>query len=207
MLLHGTAVYGPVTGSGDQLVVPAETWLPAGSGLEGRFNGDATAATAALLLRYLHGHGPAGLRDFAWWTKLPVKLIRNAFTLVRDEVEPAASFSPALGEDAWVRPGLVDEITAAATAAHGTFLLPAFDELMLGYRDRLAFLADNHHDEVAPGNNGAFRKTVVRGGKFVATWRAPKTGVSRNLSLSPFRPLSATAERDIIRTFRSYPHP
>lgn len=207
MLLHGTAVYGPVTGSGDQLVVPAETWLPAGSGLEGRFNGDATAATAALLLRYLHGHGPAGLRDFAWWTKLPVKLIRNAFTLVRDEMEPAASFSPALGEDAWVRPGLVDEITAAATAAHGTFLLPAFDELMLGYRDRLAFLADNHHDEVAPGNNGAFRKTVVRGGKFVATWRAPKTGVSRNLSLSPFRPLSATAERDIIRTFRSYPRP
>lgn len=209
MLMRGTAVYGPVTESGDQRVVPAETWLPAGSDLEGRFNGDTTAATAALLLQYLRGHGPAGLRDFAWWTKLPVKLIRDAFTMVRDKVEPAASFSPALGEDAWVRPGLFDEIADAKKAAHGTFLLPAFDELVLGYRNRLAFLTDNHHDEVAPGNNGAFRKTVVRGGKFVATWRAPKSttaGTSRNLALSPFRPLSATAERDITRTFQTYPH-
>jgi hypothetical protein len=137
---------------------------------------------------------------------LPVKLIRDAFTMVRDEVEPAASFSPALGEDAWVRPGLVDEITAATAAAHGTFLLPAFDELVLGYRDRLAFLTDDHHDEVAPGNNGAFRKTVVRGGKFVATWRAPKGSPGRRLALSPFRPLSATAERDITRAFGRYPH-
>ncbi|WP_297006676.1 winged helix DNA-binding domain-containing protein [uncultured Corynebacterium sp.] len=210
MMLHGTAVYGPPDDSGGQLIVPAESWLPAGSDLAGRFNGDTTAATADLLLRYLHGHGPAGLRDFAWWTKLPVTLIRDAFGLIRDEVEPAASFSPALGEDAWVRPGLADEITVAAKAAHGTFLLPAFDELVLGYRDRLVFLTGDHHDEVAPGNNGAFRKTVVRGGKFVATWRAPKTaptsGAGRRLTVSPFRPLSTAAERDITRTFRSYPH-
>lgn len=207
MMLHGTAVHGPFTADGDQRVVPASSWLPAGGDLESRFNGDTTAATAALLLRYLRNHGPAGLRDFAWWTKLPVKLIKDAFGTVRDELEPLPSFSPALGEDAWARPGLMDEITAAQKAAHGTFLLPAFDELMLGYRDRLAFLTDDHHDRVAPGNRGVFRRTVVRGGRFVATWTAPRSGTARRLTLAPFRPLSATAERDITRTFRSYPHP
>lgn len=211
MMAHGTAVYGPLDDAGEQLVVPAQTWLPAGGSLAERFDGDATAATAALLLRYLTGHGPASLRDFAWWSKLPVKLITAAFPSVRGELEPAASFSPAPGEDAWVRPGLVDEITATQKKAHGTFLLPAFDEVVLGYRDRLAFLTDDHHRQVAPGNNGAFRKTVVRGGKFVATWSAPKAGTKnstgRRLALSPFRPLSATAERDIARAFSAYPHP
>src|SRR5690606_32274848 len=75
LLVHlistGTAAYGPWTGT-DTAVVDAATWLPAGSGLEERFNGDRTAATAELLLRYLQSHGPATLRDFAWWTKLPL---------------------------------------------------------------------------------------------------------------------------------------
>lgn len=216
LMVHAEAVYGPLAPSGDQLVVPAADHLPAGSDLEGRFNGDTVAATAALLRRYLHGHGPAGLRDFVWWTKLPVKTASAALGLIRDDLEPAPQFSAVLGEDAWTRPGLTDEIAAARKDAHGTFLLPAFDELVLGYRDRLAFLTGSHHDEVAPGNNGAFRKTVVCGGKFVATWSAPKaarttaaarTGSGRRLSLAPFRPLSAAADRDITRTFRAYPHP
>lgn len=207
MMAHGTAVYGPLDAAGEQLVVPAQAWLPAGGTLAARFNGDATAATEALLLRYLCGHGPASLRDFAWWSKLPVRLINAAFPLIRDELEPAPLTAP--GEDAWVRPGLGDEIHATQKKAHGTFLLPAFDEVMLGYRDRLAFLTDEHHRQVAPGNNGAFRKTAVRGGKFVATWSAPKAtkNSDRRLSLAPFRPLSAAAGRDIARAFRTYPHP
>jgi hypothetical protein len=206
LMLRGVAVYGPTEGR-EQRVVPTAGHLPSGSDLAGRFNGDAVAATAELLRRYLRGHGPAGLRDFAWWTKLPQRQIRAAFSEVRGDVEPAPpEFSTTLGEDAFVRPGLMDEVTGLRKKAHGTFLLPSFDEIVLGYRDRLAVMADDHHRQVAPGNNGAFRKSVVRGGRFIATWSAPANSSGRRLDLSPFRPLSAAAVRDSERAFRDYPH-
>ncbi|MGO3363692.1 MAG: winged helix DNA-binding domain-containing protein [Corynebacterium sp.] len=196
MMLHGTAVYGPFRGA-DQLIVAAEGWLPDGD-LESRFNGDRTAATAELLRRYLHGHGPADLRDFAWWTKLPQKLIKDAAGDITDVEERDGRLH---------RPGLPDEIAALKKKAHGTFLLPAFDEIVLGYRDRLAFMTDDHHEQVAPGNRGVFRKTVVRGGKLIATWTAPKSGPKKptRVTPEPFRPLSAAAEKDITRAFRRFP--
>ena len=58
----GHAVYSGV----EQLITPVE--LP---GLDEAFNGDKVAATADLMVRYFRTHGPATLRDFAWWTKLP----------------------------------------------------------------------------------------------------------------------------------------
>lgn len=178
MMLHGTAVYGPFDGD-DQLIVPA-TPVP--------YTGEHSPA-AELLLRYLTGHGPADLRDFAWWTKLPQRVVKEAFTEIVDEVETTDGLHH--------RPGLYDEVASMRRRAHGTFALPAFDEIVLGYRDRLAFMASTHHDQVAPGNRGVFRRTVVRGGKFIATWSAA--------GVEPFTPLSATAERDVTRAVRNYP--
>ncbi|MEJ6550234.1 crosslink repair DNA glycosylase YcaQ family protein [Corynebacterium sp. USCH3] len=178
MMLHGTAVYGPFAGN-DQLIVPA-TPVP--------FTGDRSPA-AELLLRYLTGHGPADLRDFAWWTKLPQRTVTEAFAEIADEVETT--------DGRHHRPGLYEEVAAVERRAHGTFALPAFDEIVLGYRDRLSFMSSIHHEQVAPGNRGVFRRTVVRGGKFIATWSSA--------GVKPFRPVSATAERDISRAVRNYP--
>ena len=48
----GMLCYGPVI-DGDQHLALTESWLPAGTGLEDRFNGDRDAACAELLDRYL----------------------------------------------------------------------------------------------------------------------------------------------------------
>ncbi|MDN6282779.1 MAG: winged helix DNA-binding domain-containing protein [Corynebacterium sp.] len=217
MMLHGTAVYGPFR-QGDQVIVASDTWLPDGTDLESRFNGDRTAAAAALLRRYLHSHGPADLRDFAWWTKLPVALIKEAATELNGSDGGSSSGSgsesnsdrgdstsgPDLFEEAdgrLHRPGLFDDLAAVKRKVHGTFLLPAFDEIVLGYRDRLSFMTAEHHQQVAPGNRGVFRRTMVRGGKFVGTWAAP----SSRLVPSPFRALSDTAHTDVNRAFQRFP--
>ncbi|MEY8566468.1 crosslink repair DNA glycosylase YcaQ family protein [Corynebacteriaceae bacterium 7-707] len=178
MMLHGTAVYGPFDGA-DQLIVPAPQ-VP--------YTGDRSPA-AELLLRYLTGHGPADLRDFAWWTKLPQRTVKEAFAEIADEVETTDGLHH--------RPGLYDEVAAVGRRAHGTFALPAFDEVMLGYRDRSVYLSPAHHEQVAPGNRGVFRRTVVRGGRFVATWSAA--------GVEPLVPLSATAAREVTRAVRNYP--
>ena len=50
------------------------------------------------------------------------------------------------------------------------YLLPGFDEYLLGYRDRSAVLDPAHRDLVVPGGNGVFKPTIVAGGQVVGTW-------------------------------------
>ena len=73
---------------------------------------------------------------------------------------------------------LEDRLTEWEAAARETMLLPGFDELILGYKDRSATLDPAHEKLVVPGGNGMFKNTVVTGTRARATWkRSPrKTG-------------------------------
>ena len=150
----GHAVYSGV----EQLITPVE--LP---GLDEAFNGDQVAATADLMVRYFRTHGPATLRDFAWWTKLPQRLMR-----------PAAQNLPAdivrCGEDSqeFVSIEVID--MAEARKKRSVLLLGAFDEYILGYRDRLFAMTSEVHEILAPGNRGVFRRPIVVDGQVRGTW-------------------------------------
>ena len=75
---------------------------------------------------------------------------------------------------------ICDELTAAdvdgrpgfrlgeVTPARGIRLLPAFDNYVIGYRNRAALLAEPLHRHVYHG--GMIRPTVVADGQVVATW-------------------------------------
>jgi Winged helix DNA-binding domain len=58
------------------------------------------------------------------------------------------------------------------------FLLPGFDEFVLGYGDRGAVLDPEFADRIVPGGNGVFRPTVVLGGRIVGTWRRASKGAT-----------------------------
>lgn len=203
-MASGHLIYGPIDGA-EQRIVEAATWLPDGTGLEERFGGDKVTATAALLERYLASHGPATLRDFAWWTKLPLRQIRAAALQIGDGIEEWGS--DAAGETLFCRAGLADEVSSAAARVRGTFLLPGFDELVLGYPDRLALMTEQEHALLVPGNNGVFRRGIVRGGRMVALWRTVKRKSGRALAVDAFgEELSAAASRDIDNAFAAFPH-
>ena len=202
-MASGHLIYGPIDGA-EQRIADAAAWLPEGTGLDERFGGDTVAATAALLERYLASHGPATLRDFAWWTKLPLRQIRAAALQIGDEIEEWGS--DAAGESLFCRAGLADEVSSAAARVRGTFLLPGFDELVLGYPDRLALMTEQEHALLVPGNNGVFRRGIVRGGRMVALWRTVKRKRGRALAVDAFGELSAAASRDIDNAFAAFPH-
>jgi hypothetical protein len=92
-------------------------------------------------------------------------------------------------------PQTPDRLASHRRAARGVHLLPGFDEFVLGYGDRAAVLAPEHADRIVPGGNGVFRRTLVAGGRVLATWRTVRGG----LELDPFDPLApatvAAAER------------
>jgi hypothetical protein len=70
-------------------------------------------------------------------------------------------------------------------------LLPGFDELMLGYKDRRAMLATRFADRIVPGGNGMFLPTLVLDAQVRGTWRRTARGKSVVLEASPFGRLSA----------------
>lgn len=195
----GVATYGSWNGS-DNNVHLAEEWLPEGSGLEGRFNGDRVAAATELLGRYFDSHGPASIRDAAWWSKLPLKLLREAAEQLGDTIEVVQ----ADGEALYQRAGLADEIAAAGDAVRAPRLLPGFDELVLGYPDR-SYIAGEQVSELVPSGNGVFKNTAVASGAVQGTWkRAGKPG-RRSLELTPWRAVSHTRMRQFERSFDSFP--
>jgi len=73
------------------------------------------------------------------------------------------------------------------------WLLPGFDEYMLGFKDRSLGLAEGHRPAIVPGGNGVFQPTVVRRGRVIGTWRR-ETGAGR--TTVTVRPLVRTTARD-----------
>lgn len=220
LLVHlistGVACYGPWA-DGDTAVVHAPTWLPAGTDLEGRFNGDEQAAIAELALRYFTSHGPASVRDLAWWTKLPMGRITAALPLIEDRIE--SGYADAEGrlhgdsaravaggaERLFWRPGLVEEYAALEKETMRELLLPGFDELVLGYRDRLYLMDEDRHTALVPGNNGVFKKAALRRGEVVGTWTRTGPAGRRRFVLTPIAPVSPAQEKRFASLFAAFP--
>ncbi|GIH99594.1 hypothetical protein Pta02_16030 [Planobispora takensis] len=84
-------------------------------------------------------------------------------------------------------PRTPDLLAACRSRARGLFLLPGFDELILGYRDRHAVLPAEFAHRVFPGG-GIFRPTVVSDGRVVGTWKHTGRGARRTVTATPFAP-------------------
>ena len=199
LIASNRLVHGPWNGA-EQDVALMDQWLPGAEGLADRFDGDRTPAVAEFLLRYLTSHGPATIRDFAWWTKLTLGEIRRALPLIVGLLESDGAEDPSF----W-RPGLLDEVAAVGRASAQPLLLPGFDEYVLGYADRLFAMRDDHHKRLVPGNNGVFKRSVVIGGRVVGTWaRAGRPG-ARRLEIDAFEPVSDAAAKRLEARYLSFP--
>ena len=77
------------------------------------------------------------------------------------------------------------------------YLLPGFDEYMLGYRDRSAALAPEYSSRIVPGGNGMFLATIISNGQVIGTWRRTAKKERVIIEAVAFRSFS-TAERQLI---------
>lgn len=173
---RGRVAWGALRGAQQQLVL-----LPATEPV------DRDEALGRFLLRYLTGHAPASLRDFAWWSGLTLGDARRARAVVGTSVMAVAAESDA---DELLMPA--DEELAGARPS-GVHALPAWDEYVLGYRDRSPVLPVQHATRISPTANGVFLPTIVSAGRIVGTWRqASVTGSTRRFetTVEPFVALS-----------------
>ncbi len=122
-------------------------------------------AAAQLAHRYFTGHGPATLADFVWWSGLTVVEARAGLESAKDLLAHAE----AGGTDYWMPP-MPPTASAPRRTPGAVWLLPGFDEYVLGYRDREVALDAVAAERVVPGGNGIFKPAIVVDGRVVGTW-------------------------------------
>ena len=137
-------------------------------------------ALAELARRYFKSRGPATVQDFAWWSGLTTRDAAAGVGLVKESL----SRESVEGRDYWFS-------TSTPAAEHDTrtaYLLPAYDEFTVAYRDRSAVLEPSRARRPDSGG-GLLSPTVVIGGKVLGTWKRTLKKGSIEISLDPFRPL------------------
>jgi hypothetical protein len=149
-----------------------EEWTPQASlGLNRKTRDE---ALAELTRRYFTGHGPAKLTDFVWWSGLTTAAARAGLAMARPYLEQETSD----GETYWFPPSLPD-IKDQPPAA---YLLPAFDEYLVGYKDRGAVLDPEYVKQINPGG-GLLSPTIIIDGQVVGTWK--RTRQRRSVVITP----------------------
>jgi hypothetical protein len=148
-------------------------------------------ALAELARRYFTGHGPASVQDFAWWAGLTLGDARAALAAasidLRQETVADQTYWQAADAPHVDANGFVDSV----------YLLPGFDEYLLGYTDRRAVLDPQHALLTHPGSNGMFFPTFLIGGRVAGVWKRTLKKKAVALVFSSF--VAATsAQKDAI---------
>ncbi|TFV99079.1 winged helix DNA-binding domain-containing protein [Orlajensenia leifsoniae] len=191
--------WGPVR-DGVQRLVPSDRWIAEPRSL------DRDEALAEFVSRYLRGHGPATVRDFAGWSKLTLADSRRGLEIACTDGRVVSYDDDAglwVSSDAEVTTATDAEKRAFAASVH---LLPGFDEYYLGYTDRRAFIDPENEDAVVPGANGVFQPTIVAAGRVIGTWRrsTSRQGVGVEPRLFVEGSLTTARARTITRASARY---
>ena len=148
------------------------------------------ADVAALALRYFVSHGPATLRDFAWWSGLTIADGKAGVAAAQERLmveEDDAGRAWIAGADAAADP-------PRSADAH---LLGTYDEMLVAYRDLRYVHADGRVSAELP------TRSIVIDGTTVGTWKrvlgrrevVVEATLETRLSAAQHTALRAAAER------------
>lgn len=175
--LQGLICFGPRHGKQPTFVLLKE-WVPDQRQLS------RDVAFAELTKRYFTSHGPATVKDFAWWSGMNLTEAKATVEAVGSQLVSEVVD----GETYWRAPG-----ESAHSDVFGTHLLPAFDEYVVGYKDRRAILA-KHHRTVTIIRDIVPSPTIVMNGLIVGTW---KRTVAKNEIVVSFQEFEAFTSRQL----------
>jgi Winged helix DNA-binding domain len=119
-------------------------------------------ALAKLAKRYFSSHCPATIKDFIWWSGLPVKDARNALEMIKSNF-----ISETIGAETY---WFTNSFSIPKNNIQSVYLLPAFDEFLISYKDRTAAFPKGNHKR-AFTNNGIFRPVIVINGHVTGLWK------------------------------------
>jgi winged helix DNA-binding protein len=176
----GLAILGPDRGS-QMLLALRREWLgePAAH--------DRDAALRELARRYFRAFAPATETDFAGWSGLPLRDVRAAIAAIASDLAEVR-----VGRERAWRP----KRGARRARRGGVRLIPAWDNYLMGHRERDFVVAPEAWPLVMPGG-GLIRATVLVDGVAVGTWAMRRSRGSIEVEVNPFSELDADVDEAV----------
>jgi len=157
-----------------------DEWAPSSRKLERE------EALAELAARYFKSRGPATLRDFVWWSGLTTADARAGL----ETTQPRLVSEVVDGQTYWLSPSTSSAKEESPTA----YLLPAYDEYTVAYKDRSAVLPPSSAQRA---DSTLLNPVVVIDGEVVGTWKRALKKETVVVTPGLFRKLTK-AERDAV---------
>ncbi len=120
-------------------------------------------ALAELTRRYFTSDGPATEEDFMWWSGLTRADVRSGLEMVKRRLVREAVD----GKTYWFAASTPPANTTSETA----YLLPNYDEYVVGYTHRSAIFDSSHASQLDARHNPLFQHTIVIRGQIAGTWK------------------------------------
>jgi hypothetical protein len=156
---------------------------------------DPEECTVELVRRYIERYGPVTLGDIVYWTFLLNKQVEAALeTLTQDLTKE--SFGT---KQEYVSLGSPEETFDPPSA----IILPEFDSLLMGHKDKSRILAMDQIKKVFWGLGGIHR-TILLDGFVAATWKRKKNRDGMIVEVSPLRKLTTPEKNSIQEEFAGY---
>src|SRR6266702_1097930 len=143
---------------------------------------DRDEALYELAGRYFTSHGPATLQDFVWWSGLTVADARTGLEMVTSQL----MYEVIDGQTYW----FTSSTLPANDLSQTVYLLPNYDEYIVGYTDRSAIFDASHAQHLDARGNVLFQHTIVLNGLVVGTWKRILKKDEVMLTPSLFTPLT-----------------
>jgi hypothetical protein len=143
---------------------------------------DRDEALAEFARRYFTSHGPATLQDFVWWSGLTVADARTGLEMVTTQL----THGVVDGQTYWFS----TSTSPAKDLSQTVYLLPNYDEYIVGYTDRSAVFDESHTHKLDARANVLFQHTIVLDGRVVGTWKRTMKKDAVILTPSLFTPLN-----------------
>ena len=129
-----------------------DEWIPSSKVM------DHDESLAELTKRYFISHGPAMIKDFVWWSGLTVAEVKKGIEMV----QPYLTHETVDGQMYWL-----GQSQSFPKKTQNAWLLPAYDEYTVAYKDRSAIIESNHFIQAGNG----LRPTIVINGQIVGIWK------------------------------------
>jgi winged helix DNA-binding protein len=142
-------------------------------------------ALATLGERFFRSHGPATIRDFAWWSGLTMADGKRATEMIRARREAID------GLNYW-SVGQSPRVSARDQQVH---LLPIYDEYLVAYRDRKAVPHRPSTIIASSSESVIFQHAIVIAGQVAGTWRLSRSTNRVMIRATPLRRLNSLERR------------
>jgi hypothetical protein len=149
-------------------------------------------ALAELAARYFSSRGPATLQDFIWWSGLTVTDARSGLELAKSTLDHKT-----VNDQIYWFPDLPSHKT---NKSRNVYLLPNYDEYLVGYTDRANVFDAAHINKLDSRGGILFQHTVVINSRVAGTWKRTLKKNEVIIETTPFKAWTKTEKQGVAET-------